>query len=737
MKKILYTLVCLLITFTIYAQHQNYSVGKVKFGINIGTTFQSTDISTQLFGLGYGATLEYAFIENSHSFFGFSLRGRFLRGRTYGIEYNPHFGTISNHAINGIDNSSVDYTNSVLFLNNRTTFNELSLEAMLKFNRLYYQHGILLYVFAGGGFTDYTSESNQLDENQNMYDYSNIELTNKSDIKKQLKSLRDGSYETTLSNPNASLFAFTPTVGIGFGFRVAPSFTIAFEHKISLPQTDYYDGQVYQPSKDPSFIKDIYHYTSIGFIFNIVRRYKGTTNTNPETYTPPVSTPPTTNPPTNNPPTTTPPPTPVNPPPVTPITDVPTSEPDPTPPVITLLTPQTNSFTGDCKVKIEVKVENVTHENDINFYQNGKKVASYLYYYQKPVLHASLTLQKGTNNFKVSATNKGLSAHKEFQLSCNNEAKFTICHLNADGSTTPIAVTEKEWGTHKKHGDYKGNCKPTPIKMIDICHTDGKTNLKTNISIPETEWAKHQAHGDVLGNCPLVMGNQQIQICHKDPATGEKSNLLINAGDWITHMAHGDTKGLCPREIKYIDICHTDQKTKQKTKITIPQSEWAFHQSHGDVKGDCPKEDPKITICHIPPGNPDNPQTLQISLSAWPAHQAHGDTKGECPKEEPKITICHTPPGNSGNPQTIEIPSSAWPAHQAHGDVRGMCKEDDNLNPNPHNNTFSICHTDPETGIKETIEVTPGEWSSHHAHGDTMGKCEEGKKRTIKTKKPN
>lgn len=38
----------------------------------------------------------------------------------------------------------------------------------------------------------------------------------------------------------------------------------------------------------------------------------------------------------------------------------------------------------------------------------------------------------------------------------------------------------------------------------------------------------------------------------------------------------------------------------------------------------------KATICHIPPGNPDNPQTLSVSKSAVPAHMDHGDSMGTC-----------------------------------------------------------------------------------------------------------
>lgn len=42
-----------------------------------------------------------------------------------------------------------------------------------------------------------------------------------------------------------------------------------------------------------------------------------------------------------------------------------------------------------------------------------------------------------------------------------------------------------------------------------------------------------------------------------------------------------------------------------------------------------PDEDHAV-ICHIPPGNPDNAQTLQVGVAAVPAHLGHGDHLGEC-----------------------------------------------------------------------------------------------------------
>jgi len=45
-------------------------------------------------------------------------------------------------------------------------------------------------------------------------------------------------------------------------------------------------------------------------------------------------------------------------------------------------------------------------------------------------------------------------------------------------------------------------------------------------------------------------------------------------------------------------------------------------------------EEHKIEICHVPPGNPENMNTISIDESAWSAHKAHGDKLGECSKDD-------------------------------------------------------------------------------------------------------
>ncbi|HET9334296.1 MAG TPA: hypothetical protein VFQ21_12030, partial [Gemmatimonadota bacterium] len=102
----------------------------------------------------------------------------------------------------------------------------------------------------------------------------------------------------------------------------------------------------------------------------------------------------------------------------------------------------------------------------------------------------------------------------------------------------------------------------------------------------------------------------------------------------------------------------------------------------------------KVLVCHVPSGNPENAHTIEVGESAVPAHLAHGDTEGACEgdvsgddgseedpeddgtDEEPKVVMCHVPPGNQENPHTIEVGESAVPDHLAHGDTEGACPEE-------------------------------------------------------------
>ncbi len=54
---------------------------------------------------------------------------------------------------------------------------------------------------------------------------------------------------------------------------------------------------------------------------------------------------------------------------------------------------------------------------------------------------------------------------------------------------------------------------------------------------------------------------------------------------------------------------------------------WGKTNCPGDMKIET---NGKVQICHLPPGNPNNPQSLEVASAAVAAHLAHGDWLGHC-----------------------------------------------------------------------------------------------------------
>ncbi|MGQ0795557.1 MAG: hypothetical protein ACT4N5_05155 [Nitrosopumilaceae archaeon] len=125
------------------------------------------------------------------------------------------------------------------------------------------------------------------------------------------------------------------------------------------------------------------------------------------------------------------------------------------------------------------------------------------------------------------------------------------------------------------------------------------------------------------------------------------------------------------------------------------------------------QEENKTTICHYPPGNPENPQTIDVADSSVQTHlDQHGDYLGECivneqsesesnvsqsneesgnsNNQENKTTICHFPQGDPENPVTIDVADSSVPAHlEQHGDYIGECiVEEESINESESNESI-------------------------------------------------
>jgi hypothetical protein len=164
-----------------------------------------------------------------------------------------------------------------------------------------------------------------------------------------------------------------------------------------------------------------------------------------------------------------------------------------------------------------------------------------------------------------------------------------------------------------------------------------------------------------------------VTMCHVPPGNPDAAHTVdVGAPSVPAHLAHGDTEGACA------DDTGEDPEEDPEDPEEDPESDEA-----------------KVLVCHAPPGNPDNAVTIEVGESALPAHLTHGDTEGACEGEEPgeevpggdegedpdgeedsKVAVCHVPPGNPENPHTVEVDESAVPAHLAHGDTEGECVEE-------------------------------------------------------------
>ncbi len=419
-------------------------------------------------------------------------------------------------------------------------------------------------------------------------------------------------------------------------------------------------------------------------------------------------------------------------------------------PLITLNS-SNNSESSTPMYNLQATVVNVSSNQGISLSVNGTSVSNFSF--NNGLISSNINLTNGTNTIAILASNECGNSNQVTAITYNpivEEEKITICHIPPGNPNNPqtIEIPLSAWPAHQAHGDVMGTCVPVEEK-ITICHIPpGNPNNPQTIEIPLSAWPAHQAHGDVMGACPE---NNNSNGSNNNGNSGGSNNNNSNNSN---------------QEEQKITICHIPPGNPNNPQtIEIPLSAWPAHQAHGDVMGAClennnsngsnnngnsggsnnnnsnnsNQEEQKITICHIPPGNPNNPQTIEIPLSAWPAHQAHGDVMGACPENNNSngsnnngnsggsnnqgngnsngsnnnqgetnsnennsstsqtITICHKHQGRMGNDETMTITVEEWPEHEAHGDFIGTCSNNEPIEGNSNNNNNGSGNTNPET----------------------------------------
>lgn len=397
MKRILTLLFVVFSVSGLFAQRDLSEHRPVWFGVNMGGTWQTSDMKP-VGGIGWGFTVSrYSRVSNPSPLY-FGWRFRFLDGRNFGYNYHGLYGIKSNPVLSS---GSTNYTSGTtpdtgsVYSNYKMRFDEFAGELIIGSNTLR-KHGVLLYGFGGVGMNYWKTTTDQLDASGNRYDYSTImSVDNMATVKDQLNLMWDKEYET---NANGSVsgaqWSFMPSAGFGVGYQWN-NFSIAMEHRTTWALNDIIDGTTHNSMGAPTENgNDLYHYDGLTFKWNFHRPRTTTYNNDPLPVAPnPVG---------------------YNQPPVTqPIPVDPTPNPSPTPnipglqpPTVTFTTPSTDPYTATTpNQNLVVRVTNVAQSSQISLQINGQVSTNFNFNPFNSTLTFNHTLQPGTTTFRVIATN--------------------------------------------------------------------------------------------------------------------------------------------------------------------------------------------------------------------------------------------------------------------------------------------------------------------------------------------
>lgn len=238
-----------------------------------------------------------------------SVRMDYTYGIAKGLSWQPSYGYGNNPAWNkyyagqAVTNGALD----PVFYNYRTEVHQLNLDLIASTNNIRFHRaktGVSFYGFVGLSGIAYQNWINSLDANYVPYTtqfemiyekYKNpttgqIDYADRNKVKKDLRSILDGSYETdgesTAKNRRPGIFdkktlMMYASLGMGVQIRLSQRFNLSIEDRLTLPLgngDDLLDGQRWaeQTTKEPVLTQstDGLNYFSVGLNYNIGRKSK-------------------------------------------------------------------------------------------------------------------------------------------------------------------------------------------------------------------------------------------------------------------------------------------------------------------------------------------------------------------------------------------------------------------------------------------------------------------------------
>ncbi len=337
----------------------NEPQGYLTLGLDVGLSYQSSDVKSAFGGYGLGLTLEKNLKHTEGSALDFGVRGRLMYARSSGYSLTASNAIDSNAAVNGVNNAAANYKSvGSFFPNYRTNQAELGIEGVLTLNRLREKTGVYATLFGGFGMDYYDVKVDQLDASGKKYNYSTLKPTTIADV----KSFLDGTFETKADGfTEGGKLEFLPNFGIELGYHFSPRFMVVFGHKVTIAKDDLLDGQRWLEKTTLSARPDFHQYTNLQFKWIIGERKN--------------------------------------------------QHLDGDPPKITFLQPRLSPYnTYDATERIRAEVLGATFQEDITLTVNGLQTN---FIFKNNELTADVFLNKGQNEIVVKAENQFGSNNKK------------------------------------------------------------------------------------------------------------------------------------------------------------------------------------------------------------------------------------------------------------------------------------------------------------------------------------
>jgi hypothetical protein len=258
---------------------------KWEFGLKVGSPSIMGDVSANYPALGFGVH-----VRKSLGYL-LSIRAEYFHGTPSGLDWNASKNynynsawTNNGYLANIRSGNNFSAAQDKVFYNYKSSVNDISLQGIVNLNNIRFhkaQNKFNIYSIMGIGLTFFETKIDAIKGTNQKYSFNSIPdgtWDNKNQVRDQVKSLLDGTYETLAERDplkGSKLFGMSSTFsisgGLGFAFKLSPKVNIAVEDRIVLTKSDLLDGQRWAatPLGDAALTPDNDHYNFLSIGLNI------------------------------------------------------------------------------------------------------------------------------------------------------------------------------------------------------------------------------------------------------------------------------------------------------------------------------------------------------------------------------------------------------------------------------------------------------------------------------------